>query len=56
LKLIALFLTPEPFRGLRNEPKNVKITAEFIAELKQLSFSKLIPILNKNNQKFYFGI
>ena len=49
------FLTPEPFRGLRNEPKNVKITAEFIAELKQLSFSKLIPILNKNTKNL-FGI
>ncbi len=49
------FLTPEPFRGLRNEPKNVKIIAEFIAELKQLSFSKLIPILNKNT-KDLFGI
>jgi len=49
------FLTPEPFRGLRNEPKNVRIIAEFIAELKQLSFSKLIPILNKNT-KDLFGI
>lgn len=49
------FLTPEPFRGLRNEPKNVKIIAEFIAELKQLSFSKLIPILNKNTKNL-FGI
>jgi len=47
------FLTPEPFRGLRNEPKNVKIIAEFIAELKQLSFSKLIPILNKNTKDLF---
>lgn len=47
------FLTPGPFRGLRNEPKNVKIIAEFIAELKQLSFSKLIPILNKNTKDLF---
>jgi len=31
------FLAPEPVRGSKNEPKNVKLIAEFIANLKNIS-------------------
>jgi TatD DNase family protein len=37
LETDAPFLTPNPFRGKRNEPANVRIIAEKIAELKQVS-------------------
>jgi len=47
------FLTPEPFRGLRNEPKNVKIIADFISGLKQLPLAKVVETTNKNAQKLF---
>ncbi|MCX6725702.1 MAG: TatD family hydrolase [Candidatus Shapirobacteria bacterium] len=34
------FLTPQPYRGLRNKPKNVKIIAEFLAEIKGISLQE----------------
>lgn len=47
------FLTPEPFRGLRNEPKNVKIIAEFISELKQISLDQVVKTANQNAQDLF---
>jgi TatD DNase family protein len=49
------FLSPEPLRGLRNEPKNVRIVAEFIAKIRELPFGKLVQITNKNTKEL-FGI
>jgi len=49
------FLSPEPLRGLRNEPKNVRIVAEFIARIRELPFGKLVQITNKNTKEL-FGI
>ncbi len=34
------FLSPEPIRGMKNEPKNVKITADFISSLRGSSLSE----------------
>lgn len=42
------YLTPFPHRGERNEPKYVIITAKFIAELKDMSFEKLVEQTDKN--------
>lgn len=42
------YLAPIPFRGERNEPKNVIITAEFIAKLKNVSFEKFLKQTDKN--------
>lgn len=42
------YLTPIPFRGKRNEPKNVIITAQFIAELKNVQFEKLVEQTDRN--------
>lgn len=47
------FLSPEPYRGLRNEPKNVKIIAEFLAKLKGISSEKIAQITTKNAQKLF---
>lgn len=49
------FLSPEPFRGKRNEPANTKIIAEFLAQLRGQSFEKLSSITTKNAIKL-FGI
>ena len=47
------YLTPIPHRGKRNEPKYVIITAQFIAELKGVSFEKLVEQTDKNVYKIF---
>lgn len=49
------YLTPLPFRGERNEPKNIKLVAEKIAELKNISFKELEEKIEKNTESL-FGI
>ncbi len=49
------FLTPEPFRGQRNEPILVKYVAERIAQIRNLSLEKIAEITTKNAREF-FGI
>lgn len=49
------FLSPEPYRGLRNEPKNVKIIAEFLAQLKDLPLKQVIKTIAKNTHATFFG-
>lgn len=36
------YLTPEPFRGHKNEPYNIKYVAEKIAEIKNISYEQVI--------------
>ena len=43
------YLSPEPLRGRLNEPKNVKITAEFIASILKLDLDTLINQTGKNS-------
>lgn len=42
------YLSPEPLRGRRNDPRNVKYIAQKIAEVKQLSVEEVAKITNKN--------
>ncbi len=42
------FLSPKPYRGLRNEPKNVKIIAKCLAQVKGVSFEKICQITTQN--------
>ena len=42
------YLTPEPHRGKRNEPKNVRYVAEKIATLREVSFEKIKNATNEN--------
>ena len=42
------YLTPEPYRGEKNEPKNVLLVAEKIAELKNMSKDEVLEITTKN--------
>ncbi len=46
-------LTPLPFRQLRNEPKNVKLVAEKLAEIKGLSFEKIAEVTSNNAKKLF---
>lgn len=50
------FLSPHPFRGQRNEPAKVKLVAEKLAELKNLSFDEIATAISANAQRlFHFG-
>ncbi|WP_088105950.1 TatD family hydrolase [Halalkalibacter urbisdiaboli] len=49
------YLAPHPNRGKRNEPAYVKLVAEQIAELREMSYEQL-AIATRNNAKKLFGI
>jgi TatD DNase family protein len=49
----APFLTPEPFRGKRNEPSYVRYTAQKVAEIKKVSFEKVAEVTTENAFKVY---
>jgi TatD DNase family protein len=49
----APFLTPEPFRGKRNEPSYVRYTAQKVAEIKKVSLEKLAEVTTANAMRVY---
>lgn len=51
----APYLTPEPFRGKRNEPSYVHYVCQKIAELKELSYDEVAAATKQNAMRF-FGI
>lgn len=42
------YLAPEPFRGSKNEPKNILFVAEVLANLKGISVEEVLNITTKN--------
>ena len=47
------YLSPDPFRGKSNEPANVKIVAETIASIKQISFEQVATSTTANFNNFF---
>ena len=47
------YLTPEPFRGTKNEPKNVYLVAEKIGVLKNMSTDEVIKNTTKTSISHY---
>lgn len=47
------YLSPEPRRGETNEPRNVKIIGEFIAQIRQIEPEKLFEQTSKNAICFF---
>jgi len=47
------YMTPEPFRGQRNEPALVRKVAERMAEIKNLSFERIANISTENARKLF---
>ena len=47
------YLTPEPFRGKRNDPSKVEYVARRIAEIKEVSFEKIAKITLDNGIRAY---
>ena len=42
------YLTPEPYRGKINTPKNISIIADKIAEIKQINISEVVDVTTDN--------
>ena len=49
----APYLCPEPLRGRRNEPANVRFTAQKIADIKEMPLEKLAQITTENALRMY---
>ncbi len=49
----APFLTPEPFRGKRNEPAYVRYTAEKLAQVKKIPFETVAEVTTENALRVY---
>ena len=47
------YMTPEPFRGQRNEPALVRKVAERMAEIKNFSFERIADISTENARKLF---
>jgi TatD DNase family protein len=47
------FMTPEPFRGQRNEPVLVKYVAQRIAEIKDVSLEKIAKVTSQNAKQLF---
>ena len=47
------YLTPHPFRGKTNEPMRVKLVAEEIARLREVSFGEISEITTNNALKLF---
>jgi len=53
LETDAPYLTPEPYRGKRNEPAYVKEVAKKIAELKSISTEEVIKVTTQNTLNLF---
>ncbi len=47
------YLTPEPYRGKTNEPRNVALVAEKVGEIKGIPLEELERVLEANSRKFF---
>ncbi len=47
------YLSPEPLRGRRNDPRNVKLTAQKIADVKGLSLEEVANITYENAMRIF---
>lgn len=47
------YLSPEPFRGKRNDPRNVKFVAKKIAEVKNITIEEVANITYENAMKVF---
>lgn len=47
------FLTPKPYRNEKNQPKNVKITAQYLADKLHISLEKISQQTTKNAEQLF---
>lgn len=47
------YLTPDPFRGVRNDSKNVKLVAQKIAQIKGMKLEEIAQVTYENAKRIY---
>lgn len=47
------FLSPEPYRGKKNQPSNVLLVAKKISELKNITLEEVLEVTTDNAKKFF---
>lgn len=47
------YLTPEPYRGKRNEPMFVRYVAEQIAKIREISYEEIAKTTSRNAKQFF---
>ena len=47
------YLSPEPFRGKTNEPKNIELVAKKIAEIKNLKYEEVLLKTTENATQLF---
>ena len=47
------YLSPEPLRGTRNQPQNVKYVANKIAQIKNIDIEEVAKITYQNTKKIF---
>ena len=53
LETDAPFLSPEGFRGKRNEPMHVKLLAEEISRIKKINIEEVAKVTTDNARSFF---
>jgi TatD DNase family protein len=53
LETDAPFLSPEGFRGKRNEPAQVKVLAQALADIRQIMFDEIARVTTDNARRFF---
>jgi len=53
LETDAPYLTPDPFRGTKNEPAKIQVIAEYVANLYNVSLEELSKITNDNINRVF---
>lgn len=48
------YLSPEPLRGRRNDPRNVRFVAQKVAEVKGMTLEEVAQITYQNAEKLFF--
>lgn len=48
------YLSPEPLRGKRNDPRNVKYIAQKIADVRNLTLEEVAEVTDKNAKQIFF--
>ena len=47
------YLTPEPYRGIKNSPKNIPLIAKKIAEIKNIPLKEVEKITTSNAKRLF---
>lgn len=53
LETDAPYLTPHPFRGMRNEPKYIPLIAQKISEILEIPLEEVVEICKENTQRLF---